>query len=106
MKSIFADLYSKFFTASKADWSGWYGPSGRYIRKYDIHKIRESPAFTTLKAMGTRDLPSGQKMAQIRDAATIHCTQASAGRLVPVFYKKLPRMKKIPEDEYLLSVKV
>ena len=72
---------------TKKDWSGWYGPSGRYISKYDIHKIRESPAFTTLKAMGTRDLPSGQKMAQIRDAATIHCTQASAsvGRLIPGF---------------------
>ena len=58
---------------TKKDWSGWYGPSGRYISEYDIPKITSSQAFLALKAMGTRNLPSAQKMTQIRRAATIQC---------------------------------
>ena len=65
-------FFHLYFSAKSTDWQDWYGPSGRYVKHYDINKIKSSPAYAALSDIG-RNLPSVRKILELRKNATIYC---------------------------------
>ena len=61
-----------YFSAKSTDWQDWYGPSGRYVKHYDINKIKSSQAYAALSDIG-RNLPSVRRILELRKNATIYC---------------------------------
>ena len=58
------------------DWAGWYGPSGRYVKTYDINKVESSLVHKALIKIG-RHLPPVQEIESLRTQATIMCGAAA-----------------------------
>lgn len=46
-------------SAISIEWQDWYGPSGRYVKNYDISEIKSSLAYTALRGKNFSSFRNG-----------------------------------------------
>ena len=80
---IFSTLY---VSAKSTEWQDWFGPSGRYVKNYDINKIESSQAYAALSDIG-RNLPFVRKILELRKNATIYCQKEERNSSINILSK-------------------
>lgn len=65
-------------TTYGGSWDGWYGPSGRDDKDYNITQVLSSLSATSLSEIGL-DLPSKAKITRLRQKVEVKCKKGQMG---------------------------